>query len=525
MRLGFAIALAYVSAVPTEATFERHVASRVRNNPNVRYRQHTVENAILAKAIPLKQYEANLATRGMGIDRRLEEAQNANQGEGQQADDYYMGDDEMYSFSGYSMKFAKCQPVQYFSENAIHAGEHSPMITEDIVVLRICPQKSCSSSREYGCHYNYAEYALQLTDYLSIMLKYSAQKRDYICDFCNNCLGSNGSVNRRSLNEGEGDGNGEQQNNQDQDQANNGQQGQGDGQDNNDKDDEQQQQDQNDQQKQNEEQGEGNDDVDTDDATGDDEYANACSDWDTYCSNYSTQCAENDGTYLDYEGYLNYMDCSQADYNDYAYFVRPRCDGSKGSIKMAVYYDNYCVQYAGNEVSVKDLGLGFREGAFGEFYSGSCLDCSDSEYPPYDANSLMCNNLHGQSAKCSADLMHDLFESEEDDTSECSYIESLRFGTYDKYGQLNSAFGVGTDDAQVTTVQAAVLALSIALCVIFAVYSCYLHHTMTNLLIKSLSHRELLPPSRHQSRRPRRHHKNGKRIANADDWDHDNARV
>jgi hypothetical protein len=223
---------------------------------------------------------------------------------------------------------------------------------------------------------------------------------------------------------------------------------------------------------------------------------------------------------------LDYLQCTEVRYNDHAYFVRPRCDGYKGSIKMDVYYDTYCVQYAGNDVSIKNLGIGFREGIFTEFYNGTCVDCTKTDAAPfYNTNSAFCNKVHSTGAKCTSDLLYNLFDGEENDATECSYIESMRFGTYDEVGKLSSATnGVTWTSAEVSSSQKVMLIFSIALCVGFVIYSCYLHHAMTNLLIKSLSHRELLPPSRHQ--RPSRkqpppskntttsdHHSDG-----SDDW-------
>jgi hypothetical protein len=121
--------------------------------------------------------------------------------------------------------------------------------------------------------------------------------------------------------------------------------------------------------------------------------------------------------------------------------------------------------------------------------------------------------------------MNDLFDGEEDDETECSFIESLRFGAYDETGQFMSS-NVGSSWSYTPTVgQKVMLGLSIALSVIFVIYSCYLHHAMTNLLIKSLSHRELLPPSRQRQRanlNPRRGNRM-KKIADDTDWNGDAA--
>lgn len=107
--------------------------------------------------------------------------------------------------------------------------------------------------------------------------------------------------------------------------------------------------------------------------------------------------------------------------------------------------------------------------------------------------------VHYVSAKCTSDLMYDLFENEEDESSECTFIESIRFGAYDEDGNFassSSSYSSGSWNAKVTIAQKALLGVSVGICVIFVIYACYLHHSMTNLLIKSLSHRELLPPSR-----------------------------
>jgi hypothetical protein len=98
-------------------------------------------------------------------------------------------------------------------------------------------------------------------------------------------------------------------------------------------------------------------------------------------------------------------------------------------------------------------------------------------------------------------MTYDLFDGEVSDSSECSFIETIRFGTYDDKGQVSFASANnGGWTSEVSVLQKIMLTFSIATCVVFVIYACYLHHAMTNLLIKSLSHRELLPPSRHKRR-------------------------
>jgi hypothetical protein len=338
-----------------DASFLRDV---VQTGEKRTARENAIEDALLAKAIPLTEYRANLKAQGFEIpedSRRLDDGEND--------DDYYMDADYMYSFSGYSLKYAKCQPVQRFSEDAITAGEYTPMITDDIVILRLCPYRFCSSSRTFGCHYNYAEFAVGLTDYVRVMLRYKIDKQEQLCDWCDSCYA------RRHLDDADENADGEG----DADDAENGED-EGDAEDG----DEAQQ---------------GDDAANVDDDQSN--YANDNVD-DVYysddaCYNYKTYCNDDDGysvcedngdddTYLDTEDYFDYLDCARVeDSNGYGYYVRPRCDGYKETIKMAVYHDAFCAEYAGNQVSLKDFGLGFKEGMFQEFYSdAACLDCSQS---------------------------------------------------------------------------------------------------------------------------------------------------
>jgi hypothetical protein len=458
--------------------------------------RNALNNELLRRAIPIAEYEAKKFDVN-GNHLKISEYRR----ELQEGDDFYVEWSDMYSLSGYSLKYATCQPVQYFSEDAILAGEHSPMITQDIVILRLCPQKSCSSSAQYGCHYNYAEYALAVEDYLEVMLSYSATRRDKLCGWCAACgvvyQGNNddaaaddGQAQRRERRYLE-----DVQNDDAAAAANQ----------------------------------DGGEDAAADAEEGQDQEYVDCTNVDTYCTDYDNECgdpnAEGDG-YLDFEEVAGYLRCVQVNYNDHAYFVRPRCDGTTGLIKMAVYYDNYCVQYAGGDVSVKDLGLGFREGQFQNFTAGTCIDCSKTgQQPFYDINSALCNNIHASSAKCASELLYDLFGGTASDSTECSFIESIRFGTYDEEGKLSSATNGVTWTTEVSKGQKIMLGLSIAFVVVFIIYSCYLHHSMTNLLIKSLSHRELLPPSRKRvDRSHRRRGSNSSRTSRGskgsdEDWE------
>jgi len=450
-------------------------------------------------------------------------------------DDYVVAEDYRYSFQGYSLKYAKCQTIKRFSEDAVKNGEYSSLVTDDIVILRLCPYKACSQSKAFGCYYNYAEYAMNMGDYIKVMVKYTMEKQDNLCSFCATCN------NRRGLGENDNnnnDNNNNKNENNDKDNNNNNKDN-GDGKDNDNKENgDDNKEDENEEDAATE--AENNQEEETDnsaESTGDD----AISDCDTYaydCAAAANTCAGNsddDAGYVKYEDYLNYVECTkvggQDKYGANAYFwIRPRCDPSAGTITMSIFYDPYCSQYAGGEVNLRDFsGIMFRKSMFQDFYSGVCIDCSETGSAPfYSSNSNMCNKVHRSSARCTNNLNYDIFGDSTDRSTECSFIESIRSGTYNSQGEVyvsSSELGFGASN-EVTDAQKAGLVISIVLCCALAMYACYLHHSITNLLIKSLSHSHLLPPSRHRNRSRRRSGSSSSRgrraqvaVNSEEDWD------
>jgi hypothetical protein len=154
---------------------------------------------------------------------------------------------------------------------------------------------------------------------------------------------------------------------------------------------------------------------------------------------------------------------------------------------------------------------------------------TQDEPPYFNSNSNLCNRIDITSARCTLSLGTELFASNKtnvtySDATECAYIESLRIGTYDAEGQLYSDYTFGVS-RKVTSTQKWLLSVSVVVCVLLAIYSCYLHHAITNLLIKSLSHTDLLPPSRHRRRSSsanRRKGRRGRKPVTEDDDDEEN---
>mmetsp|Transcript_37880 Transcript_37880/g.43262 ORF Transcript_37880/g.43262 Transcript_37880/m.43262 type:complete len:536 (-) Transcript_37880:205-1812(-) len=475
--------------------------------------------------------------------RSLEEAEEEEEEESEDnenGDDYYVSN--QIDFDGFSLKYAKCQTVQRFSEDAIKNGEYSAMVKDDIVVLRLCPTNQCNSNKNYGCHYNYIEYGIDITEYVRVMLKYTIDKREKMCNFCNEC----GYRRDRKLEEEVAEENAEEEAENVEEEEQN----------------EMQQEEENDeveeeneeveeQQQNNMQQDEGDDAENFDDDDyykGDDGYddgytaaqydddGNVCTDYYDTCQDISSWCqgaADDDVGYLDYADYLDYLDCVQIEgvdnYGDAAYWIRPHCDSDQQGIHMDIFYDPYCSQYAGNDVNLREFsGIYFKQSLFSDFTDGNCIDCSETNYGPfYDSNHYMCNRIHSGSAVCSQNLMTELYEDSDDSSVPCSFIESLQSGTYNSNGEIyfdTSLYGEKVKE-EASAPQMAGLVISVVLCVGLGLYSCYLHHSITNLLIKSLSHSHLLPPSRHRNRsKSRGRSSSGSRKGTSDkdeeDWDH-----
>jgi hypothetical protein len=341
------------------------------------------------------------------------EDKNENNGENDDNDDDYfsLDEDSMLDFSGFSLKYAKCQTIQRFSEDAIKNGEYSAMVKEDIVILRLCPNSQCTSNKQYGCRYNYLEYAISLFDYLKFMLKYTIDKKSKLCDFCQSCgyfTNNNNNNNnrhhrRRRRTEGEDQ----------QDEANNERQQEGEDQaeDNNENNN-------NNNNNNNQQEGDVNQDnnaaadadanADADDETNDNEddatstsessicesYSTTCSQTESYCLNggassfatvddddtaSSSSSSSSSSSKLPYNDYFDYLGCVKIVSNGANYWIRPRCDPYKDNIHMDIYYDPYCSQYAGNDVNLREVsGINFQQSVFTPYYNGTCIDCSSS---------------------------------------------------------------------------------------------------------------------------------------------------
>jgi len=365
----------------------------------------------------------------------------------EQGDDYL--NHQKYTFAGYSLKYASCQKVQRFSPEAVQRGEYSSMVTDDIVVLRLCPNNKCNPNYQYGCGSGFGEYVIDVAEYMVIIMKYRSQRQQNLCKFCSFCE----SIGYYS------DG----------------------------------------------------DDGDDGGYYGDDGRLLANS---ANCYQYSDECSycsqNDDGLYgygdIAYLDYLDYIGCNQVKNNGNGFYFNPYCDPNSNNIAMGAYYDNYCTQFAGDAIDPSDFtGVDFESDAFLNAPIIKCVECATSSYPPdYGAGNYFCNNIYEYSGKCDSYLNFEIgtnyddgynddggsnyYSNVTDEEVQCDFIESIRQGTYDSYGQIYmKSSQQSNQEGIVTTGQTVSLVVLSVICFGLALYSCFLHHEMTNLLLKSLS--------------------------------------
>ena len=259
-------------------------------------------------------------------------------------DDYfkYSQSGKAISFNGYALKYATCQKVQRYSVNAVQRGEYSSMVTDDIVILRLCPQRSCNSNSHYGCSSGYGEYAMDVSDYMTIVMKYQADKQSNFCSFCDACGGSSSSSTD------------DEYYNQTQSNAyQTSYQYTSSGQNN------------------------------VYDSSTCYEYANECQNVATSCNSGDDDASQTNAT--NYLSYLDSFGCQKKKYNQNYFWVTPHCDTSTNTIQMGIFYDNYCNQDATDSgVDISNfLGDDFDTSVFSSVQNQvGCLDCGTSVSTP-----------------------------------------------------------------------------------------------------------------------------------------------
>ena len=294
-----------------------------------------LNDLLLENAMPLKEYESKvIAAGGDPFVDRLERELGGDDDDGESE---YFSYKKSLSFNGYALKYATCQKIQRYSVSAVQRGEYSSMVTDNVVIMRLCPKKTCNSNSQYGCSSGFGEYAIDVSVYMGIVMRYMEHKETNFCSFCKDCAAENGNF--------------------------------------------------------------ANDD-DSYNATSSSgssssfyKYtssgqmqiydSNTCYTYSSQCKNVIGTCngyyddddnGNSTSTY-DYLSYLDSFGCQQMN----GYYLAPQCDTKNNAIEMGIFYDDYCNDDASSAVDVtKILDEDYDTDIFSMAQDVGCLDCQSS---------------------------------------------------------------------------------------------------------------------------------------------------
>lgn len=304
----------------------------------------TLNDHLLAKATPVKGYNRDLSYFNFRSWNKSNQNTNTTRSGYYQSNSYTYDDDfynleHQFEFKGYSLHYAKCAKVQRFSPDAVQQGEYSSMATDNIVILRLCPKGSCNSSSKYGCSSGYGEYAIDLNDYMTAIVKYENEKEQRLCEFCDNCnFGSSNAVASSTA---------QSYSYADDDTSANGQRNLG------------------------------SSYFTSKDGTIRLFDKNTCYAYSNKCKN---QCASDYSSSGQYKNYMNYIGCQKVSAQDGKdYWVSPTCNTSYNQVSLGVYYDNQCEVDASDSISVDYLlSDSYDSSSFGSMAKITCTDCSEN---------------------------------------------------------------------------------------------------------------------------------------------------
>lgn len=329
--------------------------------------------------------------------------------------------------SSYSIKFQRCQFVKSYDDD-LAADEDMPTVlaTKRFIVFRLCPDNNCQT-----CNYNYGEYLVDLETYLGATIDYqqeSQQEKCYACQtYCNL----------------DDDGNDDGNNGNDQRNLQN--------------------------------------------------YM-----YNVDCDACYQECMKIEN--MEENGFIDattFTECQMLydpdDDGKSTLYAGPMCSGSGYKIKIGVFTDEYCsIVDSSKDVDdylMSDEGTQMKlsHALLKTVYAdGSCVACSDGN-DDGGAND-MCDELYQESAKC--ETTHDFangyanyngYDNQmEQEEIVCDFIDSIKAGSYDEYGEIvvNGA-NLANSGTMTTSGQKFALTFFVLGTVGLAVYAGTLHRQLT----------------------------------------------
>jgi hypothetical protein len=283
--------------------------------------------------------------------------------------------------SAYSIKFQRCQFVKSYDDD-LAADEDMPTVlaTKRFIVFRLCPDNNCQT-----CNYNYGEYLVDLETYLGATIDYQQEIQEEKCYNCQTYCNLDDDAN---------------------DDANN----------------------------------------------------NAERNLESY--NYGVDC---DSCYqecmkienMEENGFIDattFTECQMIydpdDDDKSALYAGPMCAGTGYKIKIGVFTDQYCsILDASKDVDdylMSDEGTQMKlsHALLKTVYTdGSCVACGGGNDDDGGTNE-MCEELYQESAKCETTHGFDNgnyngYDNQvEQEEIVCDFIDSIKAGSYDEYGEI-----------------------------------------------------------------------------------------
>jgi hypothetical protein len=308
----------------------------------------------------------------------------------------YDWETQMAWITGYSLKFQGCHSVKQWNGDA-DEDEDVKISTKRLVRFRLCPSDTCSASKAAGCSADYGDYIIDMDTFMSSYFEGRADEIEYNCQWqlLNKC------------------------------------------------------------------------DCQDSDDKGDDFNADYC-EYDCFNDAGMSECIDRNPYQEEDEANVfeleEYMECKEIEpannderrrrkleeEEEVKYYVGPYCSSQGGSIKLGMFTDDSCTEFASSDIDFKTL-MGFDLPYSGEnanLIDMECIGCIEKQDPEEEWNNAngddqnnnnqngdeqdadnvieMCETIYTYAGKCEANLPIDSTYGYTANNNACTYMEGIR---------------------------------------------------------------------------------------------------
>lgn len=338
--------------------------------------------------------------------------------------------------SGYSIKFQGCHHISQWNDEA-DGDEDVRIQTKRLVRFRLCPSDYCSAESSKGCSEGYGDYIIDLNTYLNAFFEAKNQYQEWKCEYLeNNVCGCNDDdyclwdcyeghgMEDVCMDENPYNNNNNNNNNQEEE-------------------------------------------------------------FDFELEKYM-ECAEagfdNDNNYYYNYNYANNNNNGNGNNNnnEIEFFIGPYCSGQGGEIRLGVFTDDTCTQFA-DDNNGRDVFSGMTNGQSLPYSDTNivdmdCFSCKEPEDNNNDGNdnydedevTEMCEQIYQAAGKCETNLPYGTVY--QPNTNACNYMEGIKIVRKDGT--------VVTADAKANKTASIFIGLFV---VAFVLLSAYVYYLKTKL--------------------------------------------